>query len=116
MAKQDPGEPLDPVYEYIDEKIKPIKKELRQLEDSLLKTQRIMVRFMILHDSAYYDTIVQRQRPEIANDFFTQLASDASRMMVKAKESQEPLSVYTEFKKLLDKRLEATKIKLTHLS
>ena len=93
MAKQDPGEHLDPCYKYTDDKIKPIKKELKQVKASLLETQQIMVRFMILHETAYCTDIVRRQKPEIVNNFYNRLLLDTTRTRLAVRISQYPFYI-----------------------
>jgi hypothetical protein len=115
MAKQDLGEHLDPAFAYTDKVIKPIKKEIKQLEVSLLKTQQTIARFMIISDARFYENIVRGQKPEIARGFFTQIAADASRFRAKAITSQDPLSVYVEFTHLLENQLKAANIKLIEI-
>jgi hypothetical protein len=100
---------------HIKEEIKKIHSDYKKLADSLLVTQRAVVRFMIRHDAAHYHNIVRGQKPEIARDFFNQATADASRMRAKARVSKDPISIYNEFSGLLDKRLAEANIKLTDL-
>ena len=112
MARLNPNEHADPAYKYIDGKIKLLKKELDRLENSLLETQQIVTRFMILHDTAYCTDIVRRQKPEIVNDFYNQLLVDTARTRLAVTTSQDPFSIYTEFKNIILERFKDENIKI----
>jgi len=99
----------------IKEEIKKIRSSHKKLTDPLLDTQRILARFMILHDTNYCTGIVRRQKPEIANDFSNQLMVDASRTRLAIRTSQDPFSIYAEFKNAIHERFKNEKIKIVDL-
>ena len=102
-------ENIDPVYKYVDDKVKLIKRELQQLKVAhdaianqhareILNTQRALAWFKISSDVGAFRDIIQDQlhgNPSL----FTQLIADATAAKSKLDTSQEPFSVLLQFTK-----------------
>jgi hypothetical protein len=107
MAKQDPGEPIDPAYKYIDGKIEQIKKELERLEDSLLQTQRSVAGFRVDFEVHNIQTFLSKYP-----DLSTQLIHDASEIRAQIKKSENPYELALQFHDEWVKKLQRLKVKL----
>jgi hypothetical protein len=107
MAKQDPGEPIDPAYKYIDGKIEQIKKELERLEESLLQTQRSVAGFRVDFEVHNIQTFLSKHP-----DLSTQLIHDASEIRAQIKESENPYELALQFHDEWVKKLQRLKVKL----
>jgi hypothetical protein len=116
MAKQDPGEPLDPAYKYIDRKIKLLKKDLDRIENSLLETQRTVTDFMMITNALYFADTVKEGKPDLYYDFYTQMTADLSKAITQTETSVKPLSVYNEFTKECQSQIKQMGITLIDFS
>jgi hypothetical protein len=99
MAKQNPSEPIDPVCKYIDEQVKPIRKQLDESEDSLLETQRLLARFFIHFTADNIRQTVGRRGSETLRKFSDQLVIDADYARLQTNTSDKPLVVAHNFAK-----------------
>ncbi len=95
------NEHVDPVYKYIDNKIKLLKRELRQLKvahdavaaeqkESLLKTQRDIASFIVV-------STFTMAAPKVPRKSQSQLASLTSAARAKINASDNPLSIAGQF-------------------
>ncbi len=126
-----PNEHIDPIYkhvdDYIDDKLKIIKRELQTLKQAhdavaaqqsqlLLETQRCTAKLMIHFTATNVLTNIRRQKPNKVHDIFTQLAVDATTATSEANTSEEPLLVASQFEDKYYERLQEWGIKLVVIS
>jgi len=125
------NEHIDPIYkhvdDYIDDKLKIIKRELQTLKQahdavaaqqsqSLLETQRFMARLSIRYVSSNVVTAARRQNSRIVQEVFTQLTADVAAARAQADASKEPLVVARQFGEKCDERAEKWGLKFIELS
>jgi hypothetical protein len=95
-------EHVDPVYEYIDETLKPIKRDLQQLNKSLLGTSRFLASLDINLLDRHLVEWIGRRLSKSTDPTYRQVRefllahSEASKE--KASHSTKPLSVAKEFR------------------
>ena len=88
------GENIDPVYKYVDDKLKLIERGLKQ---ELLKTQRNIAAFIITSTAENIILTVRRRNIQNVENFVNQLIASASSAKTKVDTSKNPLSVSNEF-------------------
>ena len=101
-------EQIDPVYKYVDDKIKLIKRELSQLkvahdatiqrhQEALLVSSRNIARFIILSTARQTKDIIYREKPSIDNQIIIQLLLDAKGARIEVDTSDNPLLTSAKF-------------------
>lgn len=123
MANSNSGESVDPVYKYIDDKIKPIKARLDKLAvahdavaaeqtkvatnlmEEILRTQRFLAYVWVGARSQLYRNLLDTSH--IANKIAAtnQLVSDTSRTNTRIRASKDPITIASQFEKEWDKHM-----------
>jgi len=83
-----------------------------RLDNSLLNTQRILAKFMVVVDARYYIDLACRKLPRESLTFESQTINDIGLTRGKIDSSKEPLQLYQDFH---DKCIKRTKIMGIHL-
>ena len=124
-----PLSPLDaafPAIEHLEKEVKLLKKELKQLkiahdavsnrlDSSLLDTQRILAKFMVVADGRYYIDLVWRKLSGKALAFESQVLTDIGSTRGKIDDSEKPLQLYKDFHDKCTKRIKNMGIQLLDL-
>lgn len=90
------NEHVDPVYKYIDGKIKPIKRELQKLNRTILLIQQLVASLKINADTDNFHSILTTELPK-KNHLVTQLFTDAATAKARITSSNTPLNIAVEF-------------------
>lgn len=113
-----PEERIDPVYQYVDQKLTELSREVSKIRlaheamiaqqaRAQLQTQRSLAAFMVT-TTHYMSSLT----PGVNQDAFAQLGLSASAAIAKIESSQDPLSVAAEFRKTFFDALAKSGIKL----
>jgi hypothetical protein len=91
MAKRHPGEAIDPIYEYIDEQLNPVKSDLEQLKPKILEIQQALAELMIrvIHNE-YID---KKEAQKSTHQFISEITTAIN----KIRTSDDPLPIAYEF-------------------
>lgn len=106
-------EHIDPIYEYVDEKLKLIKHDLEQ---ALLKTQRHIAAFIITSTTENTILTLRKLKTREADNFIDQLIASASVAKTKANKSKTPLSIAQEWHSKCYDTQEQFGVKIIHLA
>lgn len=114
------NEHIDPIYkhvdDYIDDKLKTIKRGLQTLKEAHLEMQRSTAKLMIHFTATNVLTNVREQKPQIERGIFTQLAADAAAARSQANTSKEPLLIAKQFEEKYYEHLQKWGIKVVDIS
>ena len=109
-------EHVDPVYEYIDNKVKLLKREIKQLkiahnavaqrhEDALIKLEQYVLTFRILSMTNEFSAIIDKSNLGNKQGLITQLLLDAKDAKTNVRKNQDPLPAFSKFRQTWAERL-----------
>jgi hypothetical protein len=90
-------ERIDPIYKYIDEKLKPITRELREINENLLESQHVIARLLIFDIANDCRRTVLTKKPQPNSLFFEQLTAKLTSALKELDISSDPMSVLVDF-------------------
>lgn len=87
----------DPIYKYIDNKIGNIRREIRQHQKSLLKTQRFLAKWFIIliHNDSLAS--LREKRIKASEYSVSELVAESAEALTEANKADEPLAIALEF-------------------
>lgn len=118
---------VDPVYEYVDEKIKLIKRDLQRLKEAhdavaaeqkkaLLETQRFIAKFNMIYVQNTSLDLLEEQQPEKGKNFISKFIVECTLAISKLDTSDNPFFIATEFSKERYDELEKLGIRAVRIS
>lgn len=119
-------EKIDPIYKYVDDKLKLIKGELQQLKvahdavaaeqkKALLKTQQDLAHFVLLFTTQNTKNTIYRNIPHVSDTVITQLVADASAANAKVDNSSTPLVIAIDFQNKCEHLMDELGIELLNI-
>ena len=87
----------DPMYKYVDDKVRTLRNEIRQYKKSLLETQRFIAKWLIIltHNDTRESILAKGIKGSGAS--VNELLAESAEALTEANKSKEPLSVAVEF-------------------